>query len=75
MKVLGPTDTLRCPIDDLEFRPYYTDGQCPIDGWRPEDVVVRRPWWQAADPVVAVFVAMVVVSLVMGIIVVAAYLS
>jgi hypothetical protein len=71
---LGAEDRVVCPIDDLEFRPYYTDGECPICGWKPTDPVAE-PWWQTADPVVVAFGAAVLVAVIMVIIVIAAYRS
>jgi len=73
-QTLGPHDHVVCPIDDLEFRPYYTDGACPICGWRPDEAV-GRPWWLDADPVLVAFVVAAVVAALMVVIVIAAYRS
>ncbi|MHB8465994.1 MAG: hypothetical protein ACYDH6_01305 [Acidimicrobiales bacterium] len=72
MTMLGADDRVRCPIDDVDFRPYYTDGECPICRWRPEQPVAT-PWWRSTDPVVVAFVAMIAVSVIMAIVVIAAY--
>ncbi len=32
-----------CPADDLEFTPIYTEGVCPLCGWKPEDLEVELP--------------------------------
>ena len=75
MIALGRQDTLRCPRDDFEFRPYYSDGACPVCGWTPEGVSIERPWWQGLDPLWLAIAAMLAVSLVMGAVVLAVYLN
>src|SRR5205823_2868118 len=32
-----------CPTDDWDFAPRYTDGACPICGWRPEGIDTTPP--------------------------------
>src|SRR5439155_17973299 len=34
---------VECPRDRLTFRPVYTDGVCPLCGWRPPDVDATPP--------------------------------
>jgi hypothetical protein len=70
--LLGADDLVVCPVDDLEFRPYYTDGECPICGWKPADPV-SLPWWKSADPVLVSFGGMLVAAAIMVIVVVLAY--
>lgn len=72
MSMLGATDRVVCPIDDLVFRPYYTDGECPLCCWQP-DQPVGRPWWKSADPVWSAFLAAVAAAVLMVIVVVAVY--
>ena len=62
-----------CPIDDWDFAPQYTDGACPICGWRPEGMEFTTPlaaridwFWPAMG-----FLAMV--SLAMAITVIVVY--
>lgn len=71
--ILGPADTVRCPIDDIEFRPYYTDGACPICGWRPPGAVVARPWWLRLDPGWTAFLSLVAAGVLMAILVIVVY--
>jgi hypothetical protein len=66
---LGPDATVTCPIDELEFRPYYTEGACPICGWVPENSTIAEPWTHRADWALVAFIALVVVSIVMLVIV------
>jgi hypothetical protein len=36
-----------CPVDDWDFDARYTDGACPICGWRPEgSAVAAVPAWR-----------------------------
>ena len=37
-----------CQRDDWYFDPRYTDGACPICGWRPEGVTYAAPLWLRA---------------------------
>ncbi len=39
---------LHCPIDDWSFDARYTDGACPICGWRPEGLTWAAPPWMRA---------------------------
>ena len=68
--LLGPDDEVECPIDELRFRPYYSEGACPICGWKPEEFAVARPWTHRADWALLAFLALVVCSVVMAIIVI-----
>jgi hypothetical protein len=67
---LGATDTLRCPGDDFEFRPYYSDGVCPLCGWAPAGVIVGRPWSQRLDWLVVAVGALVLFAVLMTVLVV-----
>jgi hypothetical protein len=40
-----PVGRLHCDLDDWDFDPRYTDGACPICGWRPDYEAVPRPAW------------------------------
>jgi hypothetical protein len=67
---IGPADAVACPQDGLAFRPYFTDGACPLCGWRPE-APVARPWTHRVDWVWITFGAWVAVAVVMAIVVLA----
>ena len=57
-----------CPNDDWDFAPRYTDGVCPICGWRPRGgeqqpppLIARIDWfWPAAIGLAIVSIAMAV---------------
>jgi hypothetical protein len=39
---------VHCDLDDWDFDPRYTEGRCPVCGWRPEGVAATpRPEWLA----------------------------
>jgi len=63
--VLGSEDTVRCVNDGFDFRPYFTDGACPLCGWSPDAVEVAQPWTHRADWVLIAFAALLVVSVAM----------
>ncbi len=65
---LGPDAVLHCPNDGLEFRPYFTDGVCPLCRWRAP-ARVDEPWTHRADWVWISFAGLVAVSILMAIIV------
>jgi hypothetical protein len=67
---LGPSDTLVCPSDEYEFRPYFAMGACPLCGWTPEDVTVARPWSHRTDWALVGFGTLVIVAIMMTIAVV-----
>ena len=69
LPVLGPDDEVECPVDQLQFRPYYSDGACPICGWRPDGYAVATPWTHRADWALFAFLALVAASVVMAIVV------
>jgi hypothetical protein len=72
LPALGPNDAVRCPIDDLEFRPYFTDGACPICGWRSVGVTIAKPWTHRADWALIAFIALVIASVAMAAVVLTA---
>ena len=43
-----PERRVRCELDDWSFDPRYTDGICPICGWRPDAAVYSVPAWRVA---------------------------
>ena len=62
-----------CPYDDWDFPPRYTDGACPICGWRPEGIDVEPPLTARIDwfwPSIGLLGA---VSIVMCVLVIVAY--
>jgi hypothetical protein len=67
------TAKAHCPLDDWDFDARYTDGVCPLCGWRPPGAPVEAPRAARIDwfwpTVLAVFVA----SVLMGILVLVAY--
>jgi hypothetical protein len=62
-----------CPVDDWDFDPRYTDGVCPLCGWRPPGTPVEPPAFVRIDWFWPVVVLVVVMSVVMGILVLIAY--
>jgi hypothetical protein len=76
-RVLGTGDgvRVRCEFDDWEFSPRFTDGVCPLCGWRPEGIVEETPLVQRLDWFMVMLVAVVIASIVMGILVIHAYLE
>jgi len=62
-----------CPNDDWDFRPRYTDGVCPIDGWRPERLDYSPPLAQRIDWFLPSMIFLAVVSVVMAIAVIVTY--
>ena len=68
-----PDVVAHCEADDWTFAPRYTDGVCPLCGWRPVGVDARPPWLATVDWFVPAMITMVLVSVVMGIVVFVAY--
>lgn len=73
---MGPrsgTARLQCPVDNWWFDARYTDGACPICGWKPDGVTYAAPMWlqvvQRADWELLGLVFMVIVLVVLGILV------
>ena len=65
----GEGVSVRCPTDDWEFHPRFTDGACPLCGWRPHSVVDERPLIARIDWFLVALVVLVAVSLVMAVLV------
>ena len=76
-RVLGTGDSVRvrCEFDDWEFSPRYTEGVCPLCGWRPDSVVETLPLVQRLDWFLLMLVVVVVASILMGILVIHAYVQ
>jgi hypothetical protein len=74
-RVLGTGDgvRVRCEFDDWEFSPRFTDGVCPLCGWRPEGIVEEPPLVERMDWFMVMLVAVLIASIVMGILVLRAY--
>jgi hypothetical protein len=68
---LGRDDRARCPNDDFEFRPYFTEGVCPLCDWSVPGEVAR-PWTHTADWAWLMFGALLLVSIAMTIVVLVA---
>jgi hypothetical protein len=64
---------VHCDFDDWDFAPQFTDGVCPLCGWRPEDNVFDRPLSQQVDWFMVMLVVVVLASILMGILVLRAY--
>ena len=62
-----------CPIDDWTFAPQFTDGRCPLCGWRPEGKRVEPPRLSRVDWFWPSMTLMLVLSVVMAILVIVAY--
>jgi hypothetical protein len=68
----GPNTVAHCPVDDWDFSPYFTEGRCPLCGYRPPGQMPtpqsrRLDWfWPLAG-------AMVAMSALMGVLVLVAY--
>ncbi len=67
-EVLGADAMLTCPRDGLQFRPYFTEGCCPLCRWRAP-ARVAEPWTHRVDWVWIAFGGLVAVSVLMAIIV------
>ena len=65
--------TVTCPNDDWTFTPRYTDGVCPLDGWKPEGIDFHPPFAARVDWFWPSMIFMVVASISMGVLVVLAY--
>ena len=71
---LGRGEEIRatCPVDDWTFAPRYTDGVCPLCGYRPPGVdATALP--EPVDWFWPVFGTLVVASLGMSVLVIVAY--
>jgi hypothetical protein len=64
---------LHCPIDDWDFDARYTEGACPICGWRPEGLAYAAPLWmrvfRALDWELVGLLVMVLLLVLLGILV------
>ena len=64
---------MHCPIDNWDYDARYTEGTCPICGWRPEAVGFAAPLWmrtfQKVDWELAGLFMTVVLLVVLGILV------
>jgi hypothetical protein len=76
-RVLGTGDGVRvhCEFDDWDFSPRFTDGVCPLCGWRPEGIVEQAPLIERMDWFMVMLVVVVIASIVMGILVIHAYVQ
>ena len=74
-RTLAKTEVLLCPVDGVLFRPYYTDGVCPVCMWAPPGAAIESPWWQRLDPVLTAFAATLGVSVIMVMVVLVVFLN
>ena len=65
--------TAHCPVDEWDFAPRYTDGVCPICGWRPPGPRVQLPLAARVDWFWPALVALAIVSAAMAAAVIFAY--
>ena len=56
-----------CPVDSWAFTPLYSNGACPLCGWKPDAYVYKPPlltpyerYWGALGGIVAVSVVMAI---------------
>ena len=56
-----------CPVDSWAFTPLYSNGACPLCGWKPDGYVYRPPlltpyerYWGALGGIVALSVVMAI---------------
>jgi hypothetical protein len=68
-----PGQLAHCPNDDWDFDPRYTDGVCPLDGWRPPGAPVEPPVAARIDWFWPSVGLLAVMSIVMGVLVLIAY--
>lgn len=71
--MIGTETRVHCTFDDWDFAPQYTDGACPLCGWRPDGFVAEPPLSQRIDWFMVMLVVVVLASLLMGILVLRAY--
>lgn len=74
-RIFGTGDGVRvyCEFDDWTFSPRYTDGVCPLCGWRPDGVVEDTPLVQRMDWFLVMLAVVVIASIIMGILVLHAW--
>lgn len=70
----APEEMAHCPVDGWDYPPRYTDGVCPLCGRKPEGIEVRAPWAAHIDWFWPAIAGMTFTSLVMGALVVTAWL-
>jgi hypothetical protein len=62
-----------CPVDSRAFTPLYTNGECPLCGWKPDAYTYRAPLFAPYDRYWGALGGIVALSAVMAIVVVIAY--
>ena len=74
-RIFGTGDGVRvhCEFDDWTFSPRYTDGACPLCGWRPDGVAEETPLVQRMDWFMVMLVVVVIASIIMGVLVLHAW--
>jgi hypothetical protein len=72
-RLARPEELVVCPIDDWPFAPRYTDGVCPLCGWRPEGVHMDPPLFTRIDWFWPSMGVLLVVSVLMAVLVLTAY--
>lgn len=62
-----------CPLDDWDFDARYTDGVCPLCGWRPSGPQIEPPRAARIDWFWPTVLVMLLASVLMGVLVLVAY--
>lgn len=62
-----------CPVDSWAFTPLYSNGACPLCGWKPEAYVYKPPFLTPYERYWGALGGIVALSVVMAIVVVIAY--
>ena len=71
----GTVDRAHCPVDDWAFDPRYTEGVCPLCGWRPPGLAIEPPRFAEIDWFWPAVGAMLLASILMGVLALVAYNS
>ena len=66
-------EKVTCPNDNWTFAPKYTEGVCPLCGWKPEGVEYSAPFAARVDWFWPSLFFMLAASIAMSVLVVLAY--
>jgi len=66
-------EKVTCPNDNWTFAPKYTEGVCPLCGWKPEGLEYSAPFAARVDWFWPSMFFMLAASVAMGILVILAY--
>ncbi|TML79249.1 MAG: hypothetical protein E6G04_06255 [Actinobacteria bacterium] len=62
-----------CPVDNWSFAPKFTNGVCPLCGYKPEGVEFHAPFAARIDWFWPSMAFMIAASIAMGVLVILAY--